>query len=75
MNEYLQVIAPLLRGEAVSFRGEEYQVNGALDVPGAMPVPLIVAALGPKMLKLAGQYADGTVTWVTQRCSGGTPVS
>ena len=65
MNEYLQVIAPLLRGEAVSFQGEEYQVNGALDVPGAMPVPLIVAALGPKMLKLAGQYADGTVTWVT----------
>lgn len=65
MNEYLQVIAPLLRGEAVSFQGEEFKVNAALDVAGAAPVPLIVAALGPKMLALAGQYADGTVTWVT----------
>jgi len=65
MNEYLQVIAPLLRGEPVSFQGEEYRVNGALDVPGATPVPLIVAALGPRMLELAGKHSDGTVTWVT----------
>ncbi|MCZ6830376.1 MAG: TIGR03564 family F420-dependent LLM class oxidoreductase [Gammaproteobacteria bacterium] len=65
MNEYLQVIAPLLRGESVSFQGDEFRVNGALEVPGATPVPLIVAALGPRMLALAGKYADGTVTWVT----------
>ena len=65
MLEYLQVIAPLLRGEPVSFQGEEYTVNGALDVPGATPVPLIVAALGPRMLEIAGTWADGTVTWVT----------
>lgn len=65
MNEYLQVIAPLLRGEPVNFQGEEYRVNGALNLPGSTPVPLIVAALGPRMLELAGKYADGTVTWVT----------
>jgi F420-dependent oxidoreductase-like protein len=65
MREYLQVIAPLLRGEAVNFQGEEYRVNGALDVPGAKPVPLIVAALGPRMLEIAGTWADGTTTWVT----------
>ncbi len=65
MNEYLQVIAPLLKGEAVDYAGEQYKVKLALDVPGAGEVPLIVAALGPAMLKLAGTYADGTTTWMT----------
>ncbi len=65
MKEYLQVIAPLIQGEAVDFSGEQYRVKLALDVPGATPVPLLVAALGPAMLKLAGTYADGTTTWMT----------
>ena len=37
----------------------------ALDIPDASPVPLLVAALGPAMLKLAGTHADGTTTWMT----------
>ena len=65
MKEYLQVLGPLLQGEAVDFQGEEYSCKIALDIPGATPVPLIVAALGPKMLEIAGTYADGTTTWVT----------
>ena len=65
MKEYLEVIAPLLRGERVDFSGEQYRVKAALDVPESTPVPLIVAALGPAMLKLAGTYADGTTTWMT----------
>ncbi len=65
MREYLQVIAPLLKGQAVDFAGEQYKVKAALDVPGSTEVPLIVAALGPAMLKLAGTYADGTTTWMT----------
>jgi F420-dependent oxidoreductase-like protein len=65
MKEYLQVIAPLLKGQAVDFAGEQYKVKLALDVPGSTEVPLIVAALGPAMLKLAGTYADGTTTWMT----------
>jgi len=65
MKEYLEVIAPLLRGEAVDFSGDQYRVKVALDVPGSTPVPLVVAALGPAMLRLAGTYADGTTTWMT----------
>jgi 5,10-methylenetetrahydromethanopterin reductase len=65
MREYLEVLTPLLRGETASFAGEQYRVNGVtLDVPGAEPVPLVVAALGPVMLKLAGERADGTNTWM-----------
>ena len=65
MSEYLQIIAPLLRGEAVQFEGEQLTAKLALDIPGAADVPLLVAALGPAMLKLAGTYADGTSTWMT----------
>ena len=65
MNEYLQVLGPLLRGEQAEFSGEEFNVNLALSVPGAQPVPILVGALGPKMLKEAGTYADGTTTWMT----------
>jgi len=65
MREYLAVLAPLLRGEAAKHAGEEYRVNAAFQVPGAGPVPLLVAALGPVMLRLAGEMADGTITWMT----------
>ncbi|MEX2489142.1 MAG: LLM class F420-dependent oxidoreductase [Pseudomonadales bacterium] len=66
MREYLHVLAPLLRGETVSYEGTQYNVNNvALQVPGSGEVPLLVAALGPVMLKLTGEMADGTITWMT----------
>jgi F420-dependent oxidoreductase-like protein len=65
MREYLEVLTPLLRGEPVEYRGSEYRVKAGLNVPGAAPVPLLVAALGPVMLGLAGRLADGTITWMT----------
>ncbi|WBL35607.1 TIGR03564 family F420-dependent LLM class oxidoreductase [Tepidiforma flava] len=64
MREYLSVLVPLLEGKPVQFRGEEYRVQGQLTVPGAGRVPVIVAALGPQMLKVAGRLADGTATWM-----------
>ncbi len=66
MKEYLSILAPLLKGETTSFAGDQYTVNNiTLTMPGQQPVPLLVAALGPVMLKLAGEFADGTVTWMT----------
>jgi len=65
MREYLSVLKPLLDKQPVAFSGDQYQVNAALDVPGAAPVPLLVAALGDRMLKLAGTRADGTILWMT----------
>jgi alkanesulfonate monooxygenase SsuD/methylene tetrahydromethanopterin reductase-like flavin-dependent oxidoreductase (luciferase family) len=55
---------PLLEGKQVSFRGEEYRVNATVQVAGAERPQVLVAALGPQMLKLAGTMADGTVTWM-----------
>jgi len=65
MREYLEVLTPLLRGEPTKFLGEQYRVQGGIQVPGARPVPLVVAALGPAMLSLTGRFADGTITWMT----------
>jgi F420-dependent oxidoreductase-like protein len=65
MREYLSVLVPLLREQKVSFAGSLYRVNASVNMPGTPPCPVVVAALGPKMLALAGTMADGTITWMT----------
>jgi 5,10-methylenetetrahydromethanopterin reductase len=65
MREYLSVLSPLVREGAISHSGEEYRVNVQLAVPGARPCPILLAALAPRMLALAGRAADGTITWMT----------
>lgn len=65
MKEYLQVLAPLLAGEPVEFAGDQYRVNATLSVPDAEPVPLLLAALGDRMLELAGRHTAGTILWMT----------
>jgi 5,10-methylenetetrahydromethanopterin reductase len=65
MKEYLAVLAPLIRAGHVSFAGNEFTVNAAVTVEGATPCPILLAALAPKMLGLAGTIGDGTITWMT----------
>ncbi|WP_439656710.1 TIGR03564 family F420-dependent LLM class oxidoreductase [Lentzea sp. HUAS TT2] len=65
MRDYLTVLGPLLRGESVDHRGETLTAMGAVNVPGVPAPSVIVAAMGPRMLRLAGELADGTVTWMT----------
>ena len=65
MREYLSALLPLVREGSVSFEGETLTARIGLDVRGASPVRVVLAALGPKMLELAGGMADGTVTWMT----------
>ena len=65
MREYLSVLMPLIRGEMANHNGEYYRVNGfALDIPGVQSLPVVVAALGPQMIKLTAELADGTNTWM-----------
>jgi F420-dependent oxidoreductase-like protein len=67
MREYLASLMPLLRGETVNSTGERVTTNAFLPIgiPEVVPPPVLVAALGAAMLKLAGTVADGTVTWMT----------
>jgi F420-dependent oxidoreductase-like protein len=65
MREYLSILMPLVHDGTVSFQGETLSANCGLNVAGATPFPVLIAALGPKMLELAGTAADGTITWMT----------
>ncbi|MDH4364450.1 MAG: TIGR03564 family F420-dependent LLM class oxidoreductase [Acidimicrobiia bacterium] len=63
-REYLAILSGLLAGEAVRFEGELYRVKAQVAVGSAAPPPVLVAALGPGMLRLCGRLADGTITWM-----------
>ena len=65
MRDYLAVLMPLLHGEAVEFEGEHFTYRGALQTRDAQPVPCLIAAMAPVMLRLAGERADGTILWMT----------
>jgi F420-dependent oxidoreductase-like protein len=65
MREYLSILMPLLRKEETQVEGETLTFNGAIDVADAIAPPVLLAALAPRMLELAGSVADGTVTWMT----------
>jgi F420-dependent oxidoreductase-like protein len=65
MREYLSILRPLIHERSASFEGETVGAQVGVDIPGAEPCPILVAALGPQMLKLAGKLADGTITWMT----------
>jgi 5,10-methylenetetrahydromethanopterin reductase len=65
MREYLSVLLPLLDGQPVSFSGVTVRANIGLTTPSPSRVPCVVAALGPQMLRLAGEQTDGTVLWMT----------
>ena len=67
MREYLSILKPLLDGENVQTSGDTltWRGMGPLDIRGAEPPQVLLAALAPRMLELAGSVADGTVTWMT----------
>ncbi len=58
-SEHLDALVPLLRGEPTDVDGTEVVARGGLVVP-ASPVPVLLAALGPRMLDLAGRATAGT---------------
>jgi len=65
MREYLSILLPLLDGETAHFDGELMRANVGLTVPRLGRVPVLLAAMAPAMLRLAGERADGTVLWMT----------
>jgi 5,10-methylenetetrahydromethanopterin reductase len=65
MREYLSVLMPLIHEGKASFQGETIRSEIGIGVEPRLPCPVLVAALGEQMLKLAGTLTDGTVTWMT----------
>jgi len=65
MREYLDVLIPLLEQRPADASGEMFSFHGSLMLPPAPPCDIVIAALGPQMLRLCGSRAAGTVTWMT----------
>ncbi|MGO3327515.1 TIGR03564 family F420-dependent LLM class oxidoreductase [Gordonia sp. (in: high G+C Gram-positive bacteria)] len=64
-EEYLDGLLPLLNGEKASAAGELVTTRGALTLENSPGPSVYFAALGPKMLDVAGRRTSGTVTWMT----------
>jgi len=65
VREYLTVVKDLLETGKCSFSGETLRVHASLNVKVERPCPVLIGALGPRMRKLGGGLADGTITWMT----------
>jgi len=63
-EEYLTVLGALLRGEGVRHRGEHFRVAIPVVSPLPQPVSVMVSALAPRMLRVAGELTDGTILWM-----------
>jgi F420-dependent oxidoreductase-like protein len=66
LREYLQVLRSIFDTGSVNFHGAQYTAkpDWPVVVPGGTPVPLYVAAMGPKALRVTGELADGALPYL-----------
>jgi len=65
VRNYLEVLNAAFAGPGpVDVENDEYQVHNPLDVTDIVPTPILLAALAPVMLRIAGEMASGTILWM-----------
>ena len=65
LRAHLDVLDQALAGPGtVEVDNELFQVHNPLDITDITPTPVLLAALGPVMLRLAGERSDGTILWL-----------
>jgi len=65
MRNYLEVLNAALRSPgSVEVENDSYRVHSPMDVTDYAPNPVVLAALAPVMLRVAGAYASGTILWM-----------
>ena len=73
LKEFLSVLVPLLDEGKVSFQGETIQCEAETFFGAGAHLPVVVAALGPQALAVAGRMTDGTtLAWVGPGLSANT---
>ena len=65
LRDQLDVLDQAFAGPGpVDVENDRYRVHNPLDVTDLSPTPVLLAALGPQMLRLAGERTDGTILWM-----------
>jgi F420-dependent oxidoreductase-like protein len=65
VRDYLDVLNMALAGPGpVDVENDGYRIHNPLDVTDIAPTPIVLAALAPVMLRLAGACASGTILWM-----------
>jgi F420-dependent oxidoreductase-like protein len=76
MRSYLDVLDPALAGPGmVDVENDMFRVHNPLDITDIGPTPVMIAALGPVMLRLAGERTDGTILWLADERAIGTHIA
>ncbi len=75
MRAYLDVLDQALKGPGtVDVENELFRVHNPIDITDITPTPVLLAALGPLMLELCGERADGTILWMADERAIGSYV-
>lgn len=75
MAAYLDVLDRALAGPGpVDVENELFRIHNPLDVTDLPPTPVLIAALGPRMLELCGRRTSGTILWMADERAVGTHV-
>ena len=65
VRDYLDVLDAAFAGPgAVAVDNDNYRVHSPVDVTDAFEMPVLLAALGPTMLRIAGERTGGTILWM-----------
>jgi len=64
MREYLDIVRTSLRDGGCAIDGKYFSAHWAYSGPRRAELPVMVSALNPRMLELAGEQADGAVLWM-----------
>ena len=76
VRSYLDVLDAALDGPGpVDVENEHFTVHNPLDITEISPTPVLLAALGPVMLRLAGERSDGTILWMADERAIGSHVA
>src|SRR5512134_755661 len=76
LRSYLEVLNAALAGPGrVDVENDDYRVHSPLDVTDHAPTPVLLAALGPLMLRIAGELASGTILWMADERAVGEHVA
>ena len=64
MREYVSIVRESLQNGAASVDGDQFTAHWSYSAPRRSEMPVMISALSPKMLELAGEVADGVVLWM-----------